>query len=198
MTSGNRNGAPRAAAVASKEVFRIRQVVAEDLPALATMVAALAAADGRTANATPEDLGRDLLAPDTSTWLATIIGERAGDGIPLGYAIMFRTYDINHAKKKPSLLSFSLYPKHVDMASVLRSAREQAHEWGCTTLQLRVDSENWSARRFYKSQGVTERSHGRLRYMLVRLARILGFKRRLQIELVASSLMDGLSLGSSA
>jgi GNAT superfamily N-acetyltransferase len=160
------------------------------------MVAALAVVHGGTATATPEALGRDLLAPGADAWLMVIVGERTGGSLPEGYAVIYRTYAINHAKMEAFLAHLFVAPEargHGLGAALLHSAREQAREWGCTTLQLRVDAENWNARRFYKSLGMTEKPHGRLRYMLVWLARTLGFKRHLLVEFIAPPLTDQLS-----
>ncbi len=188
---GGSDCVPAVPATTPKERFRIRRITATDLPGLAAEVKTMAAQHGETATVTPDDLARGLLAPDAEAWLIALIGERACDGAAKGSAVMYRTYDLKNAEAVAFLTHLFVAPdaRGYGLGSVLlRSARKQASAWGCTKLQAKVASENLNARRFYEAQGVTEGRRARLISILLRVARVLGVKRQVDVDLTVAPL----------
>jgi GNAT superfamily N-acetyltransferase len=164
--------------------FTIRAVEERNLPALAVMVAAFAAQHGDTATATPEALGREVLAESSKSWLAAVVAERF-DAMPVGYAVAYRAYEPNSAEAFALLSQLFVVAgerRHGVGAALLRAVQQLAAEWGCSELRLHVPMDNVNARHFCRSQGGMERSQGRMVHVIVRLAQLLGSHRHFQIE----------------
>ncbi len=146
----------------------VRAAQPADAPALAAMVAALAAHHGEAAAAAAEALARDLFAPGAELWLAALVAERAaGGGTPVGYAVVFRAYHVELAESAAIVQHLYVAPEARGRgvgAALMRACRARGRAWGCAQLGVAARADNAAAQRFYERQGMRGRPRGGVAY----------------------------------
>lgn len=130
----------------------IRGVEAEDLPALAGMIAALAAHHGDRARITPEALARDALGE--APWLRVLVAE-AGGGL-LGYAALCPRMQLQFGQRGMDLHHLYLEPQARGRGlgrRLIEAAADLARGLGCSYLSVSAEAANWHAQTVYRACG---------------------------------------------
>jgi GNAT superfamily N-acetyltransferase len=145
-----------------------------------------------------------LLAAGVDPWLAVLVAERSADGMLVGSAVAFRSYNTEIAETAAYLDHLYVVPEargHGVGAALMGVVCRRARDWGCTKLRIYVLAKNLRAQRFYKAQGAREEPSSPVARRLIitllcraRVAGWLGLTHCLQIDLTLTP--SGRPVGS--
>lgn len=133
----------------------IRPVRDDDLPALASMIAELAAFNGDIGRASIDSLLRDVRGSDP--WLHVLIAEESGQ--PVGYAALnrlsqlqfgIRGMDLHHLYVTEALRGHGIGRR------LIAAALDQARAWDCAFVTVGTSPDNSAAQAVYRGCGFTE------------------------------------------
>jgi GNAT superfamily N-acetyltransferase len=156
-------GAPRsqdAQADGTPGSLTIRAAEPRDMPALAAMIAALAAHHGEHASARSENLALALFDRGARSRLAVFVAIRHPDRTLVGYAFVGRAFDPTDGLAVAHLMHLYVVPDERRWgigSALLAAAREQAEIWRCRALRIATTTENVAAQQFYEAHGFTGR-----------------------------------------
>lgn len=146
-------------------VVTIRAAKRHDLPALAEMIALLAAHHNDPSAMTEETLERDLFS-DTP-WINALVAD-CGDGELIGYAILVPLYRAQEGKRGMDLHHLFVRDGHRGHGigqHLVSRARTMARNAGCDYLSVSAATGNFAAHRFYEQMDFMPRPVTGMRFL---------------------------------
>ncbi|SLN45868.1 aminoalkylphosphonic acid N-acetyltransferase [Pseudoruegeria aquimaris] len=135
----------------------VRAAGRQDVPALLTMIAALAAHHGDAARIDAQGLQDALFGPQA--WARVALAEI--DGRPVGYAALRVTGLLHFARRGLDLHHLYVAPAHRGQGvgrALVAHAEALGRSLGCEHLLVSADPANWQARRAYERMGFVSRT----------------------------------------
>lgn len=145
-------------------VVTIRPARPEDIAQLVTMITALAAHHGDAAQASAENLSRDLFGPQP--WVTALVAD-SGEQL-IGYAILAPLYRAQEGRRGMDVHHLYVADGHRGHGigqHLMDRARAHALKAGCDFLSVSAATGNFAAHRFYEQMDFRPRPVTGMRYL---------------------------------